>query len=163
MDPSLLRIACNDHLAAAVGLASVAHRSASATPAGDRRAALEATGALLDEQATVLRDLMARLGLRVDRLKLLGGRLGPALGRLKLNGRLVRRSPLSDLVELDALEAGLTFHGAVWTALAEVPEVVEVAGAGALADLRARVDEHAQRLAAFRPAVARAAFADRRT
>jgi hypothetical protein len=38
-------------------------------------------------------------------------------GRLKLNGRILRRSPLSRVVELEALVVGVRGKEALWTAL----------------------------------------------
>jgi hypothetical protein len=39
------------------------------------------------------------------------------VGRLKLNGRLARRSPLSTLLELEALETGISGKRSLWTSL----------------------------------------------
>jgi hypothetical protein len=39
------------------------------------------------------------------------------LGRLKLNGRLVSRSPLSDVIELEMLVVGITGKQALWESL----------------------------------------------
>jgi hypothetical protein len=38
-------------------------------------------------------------------------------GRLKLNGRIVRRSPLSTVVELEGLAAGILLKRSLWTSL----------------------------------------------
>jgi hypothetical protein len=43
------------------------------------------------------------------------------LGRLKLNGRLVRRSPLSPFVELEVLETGIYGKLLLWHVLRERP------------------------------------------
>ena len=44
---------------------------------------------------------MAALGVPVRQYKQVGSWLGEKLSRLKLNGRLLSRSPLSDLVEFE--------------------------------------------------------------
>ncbi len=48
-----------------------------------------------------------RLVQRIRRYKVLGGWVLEKLGRLKGNGHLLRRSPLSDLVEMEALVLGV--------------------------------------------------------
>ena len=54
-----------------------------------------------DEQA--LRAIIRRLDVPVRRRRIFAGRAAEKLGRLKPNGRLTKRSPLSDLVEIEAL------------------------------------------------------------
>src|SRR5690349_19592418 len=44
---------------------------------------------------------------------------GEKVGRLKLNGRVVRRSPLSPLVELEAIELGIHGKRLLWLVLRE--------------------------------------------
>ena len=44
-------------------------------------------------------------------------RVAERLGRLKLNGRLFKRSPLSRIVELEVLVVGIRGKEALWTAL----------------------------------------------
>jgi hypothetical protein len=44
-------------------------------------------------------------------------RMAERLGRLKLNGRLFTRSPLSRIVELETLLVGIRGKEALWTAL----------------------------------------------
>ena len=44
-------------------------------------------------------------------------RMAERLGRLKLNGRFFKRSPLSRIVELEVLVVGIRGKEALWTAL----------------------------------------------
>jgi hypothetical protein len=60
---------------------------------------------------------MERLGVRVDRAKVMAGWIAEKLGRLKLNGRLLSYSPLSRLMELELLILGVTGKLALWRAL----------------------------------------------
>jgi hypothetical protein len=39
------------------------------------------------------------------------------VGRLKLNGTVLRRSPLSDLIELEAMRLGIEGKGCLWRSL----------------------------------------------
>ena len=50
-------------------------------------------------------------------------RIAGQLGRLKLNGRLVSRSPLSDVIELEMLVVGITGKQALWESLRLVPSL----------------------------------------
>jgi hypothetical protein len=101
-------------------------------------------GALAEEQAADLRELeaiMRRLGVRPSRVKTAAAIGGERLGRLKLNGRLVRRSPLSDLVELDYLALGVQAKLQLWENLRAHAEVD---------GLLARADDQLARLADLR-------------
>ena len=42
---------------------------------------------------------------------------------MKLNGRILRRSPLSDLLELETLVVGITGKQALWISLRDVPAI----------------------------------------
>jgi hypothetical protein len=70
-----------------------------------------------------LEGLMRRLGVEPDRAKDTLSRIAERVGRLKLNGRLLRRSPLSDLLELETLVVGITAKQALWVSLREVPDI----------------------------------------
>ena len=101
--------------------------------AGDLRAVLEEAGAGIADDRRQLESLMAAIGARPSRLKQAAAGLAERSGRLKLNGTLVRRSPLSGLVELEGLELLLEASRALWRAL-------EGAGVGAAADAAARAE-----------------------
>lgn len=63
---------------------------------------------------------MRALDVDVDRIKVALGWGAEKLGRLKLNGRLFGYSPLSRLVELEALILGARGKLAMWVALKEL-------------------------------------------
>ncbi|MDQ3608670.1 MAG: hypothetical protein M3459_07200 [Actinomycetota bacterium] len=93
----------NDHLmtaTVAVELVARAHGAMSDGPAGPWLAA--AHGELTAERDLLL-EAMGRLGVRRDRVKQGAGWLGEKAGRLKLNGALRHRPPVSDVVELEGL------------------------------------------------------------
>ena len=64
-----------------------------------------------------LRGLMSELGVRPDLLLGLGLRAGERLARLKPNGGLVGRMPLSDLIEVEAMSDAVQAKLAGWRAL----------------------------------------------
>lgn len=96
----LLGIYLNDHLAGAITGTGLARRmAASAEPGTHGRA--------------------RHPGPRLQGLRLLGWERA---GRLKLNGRLVARSPLSDLEETEMLRLGVDGKAAGWRTLRALAE-----------------------------------------
>lgn len=118
-DPKrLLAIYLNDHLTGAtvgVGLARRLRDSNAEDPVfGPPTAALCAE---IEADRGTLQRLMAREGIRKDKLKPIGAWVAEKLGRLKLNGQLRGYSPLSRLLELEFLYLGVTGKMRLWTAL----------------------------------------------
>src|SRR5436190_17534451 len=102
-----LAIYLNDHLAGSVTAVELARRVAAEnadSPYGETLAALRDE---LADDRHALQDLMKRLGVRGDPLKLIGSWAAEKAGRLKLNGELTRYSPLSRLEELELLLLGV--------------------------------------------------------
>ena len=60
---------------------------------------------------------MRELSVEPSRAKVAAARVAEILGRLKLNGSIFRPSPLSKVVELEALVVGVRGKEALWTAL----------------------------------------------
>jgi hypothetical protein len=103
-----LSIYLRDHHAASAGGVALASRAlGSSHPlaeqiAGDRK---------------TLEELMRTLGVPPSAMKVGFVRTAEWLGRLKLNGRLFKHSPLSRIVELETLVVGIRGKEALWTAL----------------------------------------------
>ncbi|MCA1701074.1 MAG: hypothetical protein LC790_20120 [Actinobacteria bacterium] len=76
----------------------------------------------LDYDRNTLKDLMGRLDIRTDQLKLAASWLFEKAGRLKLNGSLTEYSPLSRLVELEALTTGVSGKLSLWQMLSQVQD-----------------------------------------
>ena len=74
----------------------------------------------MDREA--LLEVMHRLGISVSRVKTAAGWVGEKAGRAKLNGRMFRRSPLSDVVELEAMYLGVRGKLAGWQVLRGLAE-----------------------------------------
>jgi hypothetical protein len=117
-----LAIYLRDHFAGATAgleLVKRASRSAQGTETGSIYVDLVHRIAA-DREA--LGDIMSRLGISPSTTKnALAWTLEKA-GRLKLNGRILRPSPLSRLVELETLALGVTGKKALWRSLAAVKE-----------------------------------------
>ncbi|HEV7753539.1 MAG TPA: hypothetical protein VGO71_18455 [Baekduia sp.] len=117
-----LAIYLNDHLAGSTGALELVKRAASEHdgPLGTFLAGLR------DEIAAdrkVLEELMDQLGVSPDRPKLAAAWAAEKAGRLKLNGEVRGRSPLTPLVELEALSIGIEGKRLLWLALSEVEDL----------------------------------------
>ncbi|WP_051712927.1 hypothetical protein [Spirillospora albida] len=112
-----LTIYLNDHLAgAAIGvdrIASTARAHRNSALGGPLRRL--ATDIAADRGA--LLSIMVSLGVPVRRYKSVAGWAAEKAGRLKPNGRITGRSPLTDLVELEALRIGVEGKAACWRTL----------------------------------------------
>jgi hypothetical protein len=122
-DPeSLLATYLNDHLTGAtvgVELARRARDQNEGTPLGRYLAQLAEE---IEEDRETLKAVMERLDVGHDRLKLAAGWLGEKAGRLKPNNRLFGYSPLSRLIELEALGLGVEGKRSLWQALRDLQE-----------------------------------------
>jgi hypothetical protein len=114
----LLRIYLQDHWAGSTVGLSLAQRCRRENPALD-----DALGELergIAEDRETLAAIMARLQVPPSRVKSTLGAVGEVFGRVKTNGRLVRYSPLSRVLELEALAGGVLAKRQLWRSLAEV-------------------------------------------
>ncbi|ACY97835.1 MULTISPECIES: hypothetical protein [Thermomonospora] len=140
-EPALLGIYLNDHLAGATGGRELAKRIARAhrgTAAGPE---LERLVAEIAEDRRELLAVMRTLGVPVRRYKAVLGWLGERLGRLKPSGRLLSRSPLSSVIELETMRLGVEGKQSVWVLLrrlAEYDRRLDAARLDRLADRAAR-------------------------
>ncbi|WP_329376584.1 hypothetical protein OG625_03485 [Streptomyces sp. NBC_01351] len=115
--PKLLAIYLNDHLTGAASGVELLRRAARAhrdTPLGPTLAAM-AQEVAQDRES--LRRIMTDLRVPVMRSRTALGWLAEKAGRLKLNGRIVSRSPLSDVVELEAMRLGVEGKACAWRSL----------------------------------------------
>ena len=120
---SLLAIYLRDHHAAGAEGTRVARRVALAAEHDSGNDDLRRVASEIREDLITLEGIMRRLGVEPDRTKDTLSRIAERVGRLKLNGRILRRSPLSDLLELETLVVGITGKQALWVSLRNVPAV----------------------------------------
>jgi hypothetical protein len=125
----LLRIYLADHRAGAAAGSARARRFA-ATNAGNFLG--ESAGEVrrqIDADVGTLDEIIDRFGYRPSRWKIGIARAVELAGRLKPNGRLRGDSPLTRLIELELLIAGILTKESLWQTLAEVQaERPELAG-----------------------------------
>jgi hypothetical protein len=137
----LLSIYLNDHLAGStlgLELAKRSRDSNQGTPLGDF---LDRLVGEIGADREALEQLMRNLGVRPDPLKTRGAWMAEKLGRLKLNGQVTGRSPLSRLVELEGLYLGVTGKREMWIALEQALDD-EAAGID-FGELRRRAESQA--------------------
>jgi hypothetical protein len=116
----LLRIYLQDHHAGSVAALELVARAARSNGSNELGEFLQRLhGEISQDQATLL-DVMLLLGAEPSRVKNGLAWAGEKAGRLKLNGRLLRPSPLSRVLELEALEAGIVGKRSLWTNLEEL-------------------------------------------
>jgi hypothetical protein len=115
----LLSIYLRDHHAGAVAGLNLARRVASENEGTAYAADLADLAAEIEEDRLTLESIMDHLGVGRDQLKDLAASAGEKLGRLKPNGRWREYSPLSRLVELEALALGVSAKLALWRSLRE--------------------------------------------
>ncbi|RZU32015.1 hypothetical protein [Blastococcus saxobsidens] len=119
----LLTIYCNDHLAASVGGIELVKRMIGAHRGSVYAGRLQQLLDELREEHDLLRGIMAELGLSIRRYKQAGLWVGEKLSRVKLNGRLLSRSPLSSLVEFEFLASAVRAKRSGFETLREVAAV----------------------------------------
>ena len=118
----LLRIYLADHRAgAAAGLAR-AKRFAAANATSFLAEDAGAVFRAIEEDVDTLDEIADRLGCRPSRGKMLIARAAEFVGRLKPNGRLRGYSPLSRLVEVEMLGAGILAKESLWRTLSVVQQ-----------------------------------------
>ncbi|MGV9264912.1 hypothetical protein ACWDRR_09645 [Kitasatospora sp. NPDC003701] len=117
-----LGIYLNDHLTGAFGGAALARRMADTHGDSRRAAELRALARDVEQDRDDLVRIMHRLGVPVRHYRTWLGLAGERIARLKPNGTLVRRTPLSDLVELEAMRAGVEGKAALWRALRAIAD-----------------------------------------
>lgn len=149
-----LAIYLNDHLAGATGGVELAHRLAQ-EQGGPRLAELARD---IEQDRDSLRRIMSALDVQQDHLKIAGGWLGEKLGRLKLNGHLFSRSPLSSVVELEAMRLGVDGKAAGWRTLRLLADHDDRLDQAHLDELLERAEEQQQTLEDLRRQAVAAVF-----
>jgi hypothetical protein len=114
----LLAIYLNDHFAGAVvGVELCRRLMSSNTEESELGQPLAELCEEIEADRKTLVRLMEQLGIRRSLVKPAAAWVAEKLGRFKLNGQLTGYSPLSRLVEIEALVIGITGKTQMWRAL----------------------------------------------
>jgi hypothetical protein len=117
IDHELLSIYLNDHLAGAAAGSQRMARLADAEKDAPDGGALAGVAREIEEDRLTLQRVVAEAAVEKNAVKEGLGWLAEKVGLLKLNGRWWRRSPLTSLLELEAMRMGVTGKLALWTSL----------------------------------------------
>ena len=113
----LLSAYLNDHLMGATGGVELFRRAAGTQSSDSARARLAVLADDVTADREALRAIMRQLGVKPKPAQVATGWLGEKLGRLKPNGSLLRRTALTDLVELEAMTLAVEGKAACWKTL----------------------------------------------
>jgi len=153
-EAELIGIYLNDHLAGATAGAALAHRIAGSHGQVADQATRQRLAAEINADRRALLEIMALLGVPVRHYKTAAAWLGERAGRLKFNGRLRSRSPLSSLEELELLRLGVEGKAAGWRTLRELAATDPRLSPARLDDLLTRARDQSDQLEALRVAAA---------
>ncbi|MEU0074955.1 hypothetical protein ABZ027_36295 [Streptomyces sp. NPDC006332] len=151
-DTDLLGVYLNDHLAGAVLGVDRARMLTKAESERDPELA-DALRPIVDEIAedrAGLLEIMRGLDVPVRRHKIAAGHLAERAGRLKANGRIVRRSPLAPMVELELLRLGVEGKAAGWRTLRRLADTDHRLDRGRLDNLLERAQRQRDTLERLR-------------
>jgi hypothetical protein len=95
-----LAVYLNDHLAGSTAVIELVRRAACEHEGTELGGFITRLGVEISQDRQALRRVMDAAGARPDGFKILAARAAEKVGRLKLNGRLTGRSPLSPFIEL---------------------------------------------------------------
>lgn len=112
-----LSIYLRDHEAAAQGGADLFRRAAREQRSRPYAPELRALRDEVEEDLGTLRRLMQDAGVRPDPVLGTAIRMAERVGRLKPNGSLLRRAPLSDLIEAEGMLDAVFAKASGWRAL----------------------------------------------
>lgn len=155
----LLHIYLNDHRTGAVVAHALAERSRGANAGNEFGDFLDDFVPLLEDDIAQLDAIFEQGRIAKDPFKLGAARIGVELGRFKMNGRITDYSPLSRVIEFEALNLGVLGKQKLWTTIASLPSSHPAASAVDTAALLERGELQAQRLHELSERAAAIAFA----
>jgi hypothetical protein len=154
----LLGIYLNDHLGGSTSGLELVRRMARAHAGTAAEAPLLQLSIEIAEDRRTLLAVMRTLGVPVRYYKVLGGWAAEKVGRLKPNGRLRQRSPLSSVIELEALLLGITGKRACWRVLRQHAQADRRLDPAQFDDLTARAEQQLETVEGLRIEAAAEAF-----
>ncbi|MFB8381154.1 transaldolase [Streptomyces rubiginosohelvolus] len=150
----LLAIYLNDHYAGATGGRELFRRAAQASTDAAGGTALADLAQQVEEDRDALARIMTDLGVPTSQSKAAMGWLAEKAGRLKPNGHILTRSPLSDLLEAESMLLGVLGKAACWRTLRILAETDARLPADHLDTLLERAEQQSDTLEGLRSAAA---------
>jgi len=148
----------NDHFAGSTAGLDMARRAAGNNEGTELGALLERIAAEIEEDRAILQSVIDAVGAEQNPAKAAIAWAGEKAGRLKPNNQLTGYSPLSRLVELEALSLGIEGKRGLWVVLADLDDPrLATYDFPALAE---RAQRQRDEIEPFRRAAAAGAFAE---
>jgi hypothetical protein len=116
-DDKMLGVYLNDHLAGATAGVELIKRLAGENRDRAGGQVLARLAQEIADDRDELLDVLAALDVPVSHYKAWMGWVGEKVGRLKPNGRLFSRSPLSQVIELEMMGLGIEGKASAWRSL----------------------------------------------
>lgn len=157
-EETLLGIYLNDHLATFVIGVELARRAARGREGSAAADTLERLATELGEDRSALLGVMKSLGVPVRQYKVVAARMAELVGRLKPNGHVLHRSPLSNVVEAEGLRVAVSANIACWRTLRELAETEPRLDEGLLERLLERAERQSDAVEDCRADAAAEAF-----
>ena len=142
-----LSVYLNDHLAGATACATLANRAVGGAIAAE-----------IEEDRATLTEIMDRLGVRQDRVKVALGWAAVQAARLRFAAELLGHAPLSRLEQVEALALGVEGKLALWQALRRTHDADPRLDGVDLGELISRARSQRRRLERLRMRAADEAF-----
>ena len=149
-----------NHWTAAAGGVDLARRVAGSHRGTDMGPPLAAIATEISEDRAVLGEVMDELGCDRGHVGPLAARVLERVGRLKPNGRVLRRSPVSDVLEIEALRSAVAGKASVWDALLVLVQRDGLAVGVDLDRMRTRAADQLEGLTGIHATVAGRALGD---
>jgi hypothetical protein len=160
----VLGVYLNDHLAGATAGTELARRAAQTHKDQADGGVLHRFAAEVAQDRADLIAIMTALSVPVRSYKVRAAWIGEKVGRLKFNGHLLARSPLSDLEELEMLRLAVEGKAAGWRTLRVLADTDRRLDSGHLDRLISRARDQADLLEELRiDAASRVITAERAT
>jgi hypothetical protein len=151
----LLGVYLNDHLAGStVGIELARRMAGSAEPRSEAAGILRKLAGEIAADRNALIEIMASLEVPLRSYKVFAAWAGEKAARLKLNGHLLTRSPLSRLEETEILRLGVEGKAAGWRTLRVLAERDSRLDAESLDELLARAARQSATLETLRTGIA---------
>lgn len=144
--PKPLAVYLRRHAAASKGGLDLFRRAASSHRDPRARQVLGELAQEVAEDRAALMRLLAELGVSRPRVGEVLAGWGEVAGRLVPNGTLLARSPLSDLLEIEALRSAVSAKKSGWVSLRDAGSVARVLGDEELTRLVGRADRQLELL-----------------
>jgi hypothetical protein len=157
----LLEIYLADHLAASTAGVALARRTAQSNAGTALGDVLQRLSIEIEDDRRTLQAIVAELGFRESKAKDTLAWVGEKIARLKLNGQLRGYSPLSRILELEALSIGVAGKLAMWQSLESVPDLSEQLSGFDLDQLTERARRQQAEIEEQRTTAARETFGPR--